>query len=107
MPKPRKERRFRAYLWGDRRLGGSADRQVADLVDDQQPRHGVDLEPFVEPVLTQRSDHARGGGEEHAVAPLDRFETQSDGEVGFADAGWNSHILRSFSVPSSSTIAGT
>src|SRR5881296_3528412 len=61
MPKPRKERRFRAYLWGDRRLGGSAiDRQVADLVDDQQPRHSVDLEPCVEPVLadspTQRSE---------------------------------------------------
>jgi hypothetical protein len=31
------------------------DRQVADLVDNQQPRHGVDLEPLVEPVsLTAR-----------------------------------------------------
>ncbi len=70
---------------------GAIDRQVADLVDDQQPRHGVDLEPLVEPVLAdrpaQRRDHARGGREEHAVAPFDRFEAEPDGEMGFADAG--------------------
>src|SRR5213594_1282521 len=67
------------------------DRQVADFVDDHQPRHGVELEPLVEPILAdrpaQRRDHARGGREEHAVAPLDRFEAEPDGEMGFADAG--------------------
>src|SRR5437773_6361095 len=63
----------------------------ADLVHDQQPRHGVDLEALIEPVLAdgpgQGGDHARGRGEEHTVAALDRFEAEPHGEVGFADAG--------------------
>src|SRR5207249_8166870 len=70
---------------------GAIDRQVADLVHDQQPRHGVDLEALIEPVLAdgpgQGGDHARGRGEEHTVAALDRFEAEPHGEVGFADAG--------------------
>src|SRR5437867_6514345 len=70
---------------------GAIDGQVADLVHDQQPRHGVDLEALIEPVLAdgpgQGGDHARGRGEEHTVAALDRFEAEPHGEVGFADAG--------------------
>ena len=31
----------------------SVDRQVADLVDDEQPWHGVDLQPVIEAALGQ------------------------------------------------------
>ena len=43
-------------------------------------------------------------GEEHGVAGLDDGAAEGDRQVRLADAGRNSHILRSFSVPSSSTI---
>src|SRR5258706_9502591 len=64
---------------------GAIDRQVADLVDDQEPRHGEELELLFEPALGERGgelgDHRCGGGEEHAIAMLDRLETDADGEM--------------------------
>src|SRR5439155_9727661 len=67
------------------------DRQVADLVDDQEPRHGVELELLLEPALGERlgqgADHAGGGGEQDAIAGLDGLEPQANGEVRLADAG--------------------
>src|SRR5437773_7711844 len=59
----------------------------ADLVHDQQPRHGVDLEALIEPVLAdgpgQGGDHARGRGEEQ-----DRKSTRLN----------SSHITISYAV---------
>src|SRR5439155_23295620 len=67
------------------------DRQVADLVDDQEPRHGVELELLLEPALGERlgegADHAGGGGEQHAVATLDRLEAEPDSEMRLTHAG--------------------
>src|SRR6266487_596848 len=67
------------------------DGQVSDLVDNQEPWHGVELELLLEPALGerlgQRTDHAGGGREQHPVAGLDGLQAEPDGEVGFADAG--------------------
>src|SRR5947209_4270478 len=88
---------------------GAVDREIANLVDDEQARDGVNLEPLLQAPLRgrfrERGDQRGRGGEEHAIAVLDGFEAEPDGEVGLAHARRNSHILRSFSVPSSSTIA--
>lgn len=69
----------------------AVDRQVADLVDDVQPRHRVVLELFFQPAFAQRArehcDHVRSGSEEHAVAGLDRLQTQADREVRLAHTG--------------------
>src|SRR5262245_3358771 len=69
----------------------AVDGQVADLIDDEQPGHGVDLELVVQAPLGQRlrqgGDEDGGGREEHAVAVLDGLEAKADGEVGFAHAG--------------------
>ena len=66
------------------------DGQVADLIDNQQPRYGVVLELLLEPTLPQCAredrDHVRRGGEEDAVASLDGLQPQSDGQMGFAHA---------------------
>src|SRR5439155_7908784 len=70
---------------------GAVDRQVADLVDDQQPGHGVDLEPLVQTPLGrglgQGGDEAGRGREQDAVAMLDGLEAEPDGQVGLPDAG--------------------
>src|SRR5215467_1478413 len=70
---------------------GAVDRQVADLIDNQQPGDGVELEPLVPTILADRAresgDHARGRGEEHAVAALDGLEPEPDRQMGLADPG--------------------
>ncbi len=57
------------------------DREVADLVDDDQPGHGVELELLAEPAfydgLGQRPDHGRGRREEDSVAALDGLESEA------------------------------
>src|SRR5262249_54009052 len=64
------------------------DRQVADLVDDQEPRHRVELELLLEPALGERlgerADHVRRGREQHAIAALDRLEAEPDGKMRLA-----------------------
>src|SRR5882672_7782947 len=68
------------------------DRQVADLVDDEQLRSGVDLELVVQAAFAARlregADHRRCGGELHSVAGLDRLEPEPDAQVCLAYAGW-------------------
>ena len=46
----------------------------------------------------QGGNEDSGRGEEHTVAALDGLEAEPDGEMGLADAGRNSHILRSLCV---------
>src|SRR5207245_568407 len=69
----------------------AVDRQVPDLVDDEQAGHGVDLELVVEAAFGERacegSDEDGGRGEEYAIAMLDGLEPQAHGEVGLAHAG--------------------
>src|SRR5262249_7974437 len=69
----------------------AVDGQVADLVDDEQPGHGVDLELVIQAAFGQRlrqgGDEDGGRGEQHAVAVLDGLEAEADGEMGFAHAG--------------------
>ena len=69
---------------------GPVDGQVADLVDDEEARDGVDLETILQPPLRGRlgegRDQAGGGREEHAVAGLDRLEAETHGQVRLADA---------------------
>src|SRR5438034_11428495 len=69
---------------------GAVDRQVADLVDDEQARDRVDLEAVVQAPLGcglgQGGDQTGCGREEHAIAVLDGFEAEPDGEVGLAHA---------------------
>ena len=71
------------------------DRQVTDLVDDQQTRCGVDLELLVEPAfgvgLGERSDEVGRGGKQDPVAGLDGLQSQGHGQVRLADAGWSEH----------------
>src|SRR5690606_20279756 len=58
----------------------TVDRQVADLVDDQQAWRGVELEFLVQPAfgqsLAQGGDQLRGRGEKHPVAGLDRLDAE-------------------------------
>ncbi len=66
------------------------DRQVADLVNDQRPGRGVELELVVELALGhglgERADQVRGRGEQHPVAGLDALETWLD-EASRVDTG--------------------
>src|SRR5712691_3256666 len=70
---------------------GPVDRQIADLVDDEQARDGIQLEPLVQAPLGrglgERGDQAGRRREEHAIPALDRLEAQPDGQVRLADAG--------------------
>ena len=67
------------------------DGQVADLVDEEQARHGVQLETLLEPPLAGRprqgGDEIGGRGEEDPVPAFDGFEAQGDREMGLADPG--------------------
>ena len=87
------------------------DRDVADLVDDQDLRLGEELELLVEAVLGERlaegGDEPGRGGEQRPVAQLAGLEAEGDREMGLADAGRNSYILRSSRAPSSFSIPGT
>ncbi len=77
----------------------SIDRQVADLIDDQEPRHGVELELLVQAAFRQGPgegrDQGRGRGEEHAIAVFDGLEAQAHGQVRLADPrrAEDNHIL--------------
>lgn len=69
----------------------AADVEVAELVDDQQPRVGVVLEPLLEDAarrgVLQVLDEP-GAVHEPDLAPrLDRLDAQRDGEVRLAHAG--------------------
>ena len=68
------------------------ERQVAELVDDQQLRLGEEGEPFLEPGVGMRlgeaGDQRRGRDEEHRVVLPDRFAAERDREMGLADPGW-------------------
>jgi hypothetical protein len=86
-------------------------RQVAELIEDQDPRVGELLEDPLQAILVAGADeppHQRLQGEEqHRVPGLDGLDAEGDGQGRLADAGRNSNILRSFLARSSSIIAGT
>lgn len=58
------------------------DAEVADLVDDQQPGDGVELELILETALLvsrgEDGNHVGGGSERHPVAGLDALEAEPD-----------------------------
>ena len=86
------------------------DRQVADLVDDQECRVGQRLEAAVEPAgrlgLLQRV-HQVGQGSEVDLAPvLGRRDRQADRQVRLADPGRTRDVVLTNPVLSS-TIGGT
>ena len=78
------------------------DGQVADLIDDQQPRRCLELELVVELALGhglgQRSDQVRGRGKQHPVAGLDGLQAQGHGHVRLAHAGrpQDDHVVPMF-----------
>src|SRR5262249_32504134 len=86
------------------------DGQVADLVDDEQAGHRVELELVVEPALPEgpreRADERSGRGEQHAVAVFDGPEAEPPGGRLLAPAGRNRPILPSFGDRPPSTIPG-
>jgi hypothetical protein len=61
------------------------DGQIADLIDDQQPRRCVELELVVELALGhglgQGADEVSCGGEEDPIASLNGFEPQGHGHM--------------------------
>ena len=67
------------------------DRDVADLVDNQEFWLAVKLQPLLDPVfgisLGQRSDQGHGLGEVSPVAFRDGFHAQGHGQMGLAYAG--------------------
>ena len=69
----------------------TVDREIPDLIDDQQPRDRVDLQLVVEPALAQRPgerrQHRRGRREQHPVAPLDGLKPETHGQVRLPDPG--------------------
>src|SRR3546814_19215271 len=62
------------------RSGVGFERQVAELVDDQQLRLGVEAEPLLEPAIRVSLDQAGGqrrrGDEQHRVALADRLAAE-------------------------------
>src|SRR3546814_10831559 len=60
--------------------GVGFERQVAELVDDQQLRLGVEAEPLLEPAIRVSLDQAgsqrRRGDEQHRVALADRLSSE-------------------------------
>ena len=67
-------------------MGGiRLERQVAELVDDQQPGLGEVGEAFFQPALGvglgERSHEGHGGDELHGVAGEDGFPPEGDGEM--------------------------
>src|SRR5206468_12915739 len=88
-----------------------AQRLEPEVVEDQQVGARVPSEAgLARPVGAAAGEvgkHLVGGDEEDFVAAAAGFVGERLREVALAHPGRNSHILRSFSVPSSSTIAGT
>jgi hypothetical protein len=70
---------------------GPVDRQIANLIDDQEAGNRVQLQLVVQPILRERPgerrDHGGRRGEQHAIALFDRFEPQPNRQMAFADAG--------------------
>src|SRR2546427_6588017 len=87
------------------------ERHVAELVDDEQLPFAVEEHPTREDALALAVDEVgeerRRRGEEHGVASLDDGAAEGDRQVRLADAGRNSHILRSFRASPPFTIPGT
>src|SRR3954452_4025986 len=67
------------------------DGQVADLVDDQQLRPAQEAQAFAQGALPlrlgERTDDVGQGGEVDRTAGLDRLDTKSQRQVGFAAPG--------------------
>jgi len=65
---------------GRRDWPSAVDGQVIDLVDEQQPRDGVEPEPVLEAAFGQgrgqAGDEGGGLGEEYAIAALDSLEAE-------------------------------
>ena len=74
-----------------------SDREVADLVDDQQGIAGNEADALLELALAfglgQRGDDVGQGAEVDALAGLDRLDAERGGEVGLAGARRDSVIL--------------
>jgi hypothetical protein len=73
------------------------DRQVADLVDDQQLRPAQKPDPLAQAPLPlrlgERTDDVGQGGEVDRAAGLDRLDTERERQVRLAAAGRGSDIL--------------
>src|SRR5262249_61947091 len=69
----------------------AVDRDVADLVDDEQLRLREEFEPLLEPILAEglaeRGQESRGGGGESPDGLRAGVEGESDGEGAFAQRG--------------------
>src|SRR5215211_5223684 len=67
------------------------DRQVADLVDDQESGSAEEPDPLLQMSFAfrtgERGDEVGQGGEVDAPAGLDRLHAEGDREVAFAGAG--------------------
>jgi hypothetical protein len=65
-------------------------RDVADLVDDQQFGQPIVLEALLQSILSlrfgQRGDQAHGCGEQRTIPLLDGFQAQGGGQRGFPRA---------------------
>jgi len=68
------------------------ERQIAELVDNQQLRPGVVAEPLFEPSfglgLAKSGDEIERRNEQHRVSALYRLAAESYREMGLADARW-------------------
>ncbi len=79
--------------------GVRIEREVADLVDDQEPVAAESFEFLLESSRVvcglEPCDPAGGGVEQDRVAGVAGFDAEPDREVGFADAGWaeQDHVL--------------
>jgi hypothetical protein len=73
------------------------DRQVADLVDDEQARPGEEADLVAEAAVAfgaaERLDELGQRAAVDALAGLDRGDAETDGEVAFAGAGRTRRIL--------------
>ena len=88
----------------------AGERQVTEFVEDEHPRVSQLLEDPLEAVLVAGADEtshqALERQKQDGMAGLDRFDAQADRQVSLADAGRDSHMLRSFRALSPSTTAG-
>ena len=77
--------------WKNRLPPSGDDRQVADLVDDQQRGAAEEADPVAQPALAlrlgERADEVGQGDEVDAAAGLDRLDAERDREVALAGAG--------------------
>jgi hypothetical protein len=82
----------------------------AELVDNEelgrQVRAHAAIEAMLGPRPAQILEEVLSPHDVDAEALLDGAQAEGDGEMCLADAGRNSHMLRSFHAPSLSTTAG-